>query len=48
MYKNVNTISNGFSAQASDATAQHAVVIDDVIIIGRRPLRKHITREVLM
>jgi len=33
MYKNVNTVSNGFSAHASDATA---VVIDDVIIIGRR------------
>jgi len=35
-----------FSAQkyASHATA---VVIDDVIIIGRRLLRKYITREVL-
>ena len=29
-------------------TPQHAVVIDDVIIIGRRLLRKYITREVLM
>jgi len=27
---------------------QHAVVIDDVIIIGRRLLRKYITREVLL
>jgi len=27
---------------------QHAVVIDDVIIIGRRLLHKYITREVLM
>jgi len=26
----------------------HAGVIDDVIIIGRRLLRKYITREVLM
>jgi len=29
-------------------TPQHAVVVDDVIIIGRRLLRKYITREVLM
>ena len=29
-------------------TPQHAVVIDDVIIIGRRLLHKYITREVLM
>jgi len=37
MYKNVNTVSGGFSAQkyASHATA---VVIDDVIIVGRRPV----------
>ena len=31
MYKNVNTVSDGFSTHATDA-----VVIDDVIIIGRR------------
>jgi len=29
-------------------TPQHTVVIDDVIIIGRRLLRKYIIREVLM
>ena len=29
-------------------TPQHAIVIDDVIIIGRRLLRTYITREVLM
>jgi len=29
-------------------TPQHAVVIDDVIIIGGHLLRKYITREVLM
>jgi len=29
-------------------TPQHAVVIDDVIIIGKRLLRKYITREGLM
>ena len=29
-------------------TPQHAIVIDDVIIIGRRLLRTYITREVLI
>jgi len=33
MYKNVNTVQMNFSGHASHATA---VVIDDVIIIGRR------------
>jgi len=28
-------------------TPQHAVIIDDIIIIGRRLLHKYITREVL-
>jgi len=43
MYKNINTVSDGFPH-----TPQHAVVIYDVIIIGRRLLCKYITREVLM
>jgi len=34
MYKNVNTVSDGFVHTL--VTPQHAVTIDDVIIIGRR------------
>jgi len=38
MYKNVNTVSDGYA---------RARRIDDVIIVGRRLLRKYITSEVL-
>jgi len=32
MYKNVNTVSDGLSTHASDATGpQHVIIIDDVV-----------------
>jgi len=43
MYKNVNTVFDAFPH-----TTQHAVIIDDVIIVGRRLVRTYITREARM
>jgi len=40
MYKNVNTVSDGFSAHAT--ARRVAIIIDDVIIIGRRLLHTYI------
>ena len=45
MYKNVNTVSDAFSPHE---TPEHAVIIDDVIIVGRRLVRTYITREACM
>jgi len=41
MYKNVNTVSDGFSAHSTARRARS----DDVIIVGRRLVRTYITRE---
>ena len=46
MYKNVNTVSDGFSGTAH--APEHAVIIGDVIIVGRRLLHTSIIREARM